>query len=170
MTVRFVAMPASLPTSGANGLSANASPQQRRAAAMPSTEQSRSDDRDRRSDTTAPLRDAISFAPLAASVRAMDAAAIESRFDRIDGGLEVLGMAVRVISGAQRIQTERLDLIIQMLTPKPGGISVVDVLSQILAQLDEQTRALGAISEGMAKMRRELPLDTARAIDDNRRG
>jgi hypothetical protein len=97
----------------------------------------------------------------------MDAAAMRARFDRLDDGLEVLGMAAQVISGAQRSHTERLDRIIQMLTPQPGGVSVVDVLSQILTLLDQQPRALREISEAIARMERDPPLDTARTIDDN---
>jgi len=98
----------------------------------------------------------------------MDPIDQEHRFDRIDEALSIIGMAIQVLSGGQRIQTERLDGIIEMLTPPPNRVSVVDILSDILTRADQQMQLLRQMSEALARMERNLPIDVARAVDNNR--
>ena len=100
--------------------------------------------------------------------RRMDPA-LDLRLDRIDEGMATLALALRIVNGTQRIHGERLDKIIELLTPEKDGDgpNVVDVLSQILERLDALTRHTRTMTETLTEMARNLPLETVRAFDDN---
>jgi hypothetical protein len=95
--------------------------------------------------------------------------ALDLRLDRVDEGMATLALALRIVNGTQRIHGERLDKIIELLTPESdgGGPNVVDVLSQILERLDALTRHTRTMTETLTEMARNLPLETVRAFDDN---
>ena len=95
--------------------------------------------------------------------------ALGIRLDRVDEGLATLALALRIVNGTQRIHGERLDKIIELLTPESdgNGPNVVDVLSQILERLDALTRHTRTMTETLTEMARNLPLETVRAFDDN---
>ena len=44
--------------------------------------------------------------------------ALDLRLDRIDEGLATLALGLRIVNGTQRIHGERLDKIIELLTPE----------------------------------------------------
>jgi hypothetical protein len=96
----------------------------------------------------------------------------DTQLASINDGITALRGGVALVAGELRLHGEALTRILEILTPEQAqsGPSLHDLLAHLIGRLDRQSVMLKEILVAQGNLARNLPVDVARAIDDNHGG